>query len=322
MYRLILLAMLLACPIVQAGENEAFQALTPLSTAELVLVGKMTKVVNGPVGLSNPPLYTFKIEIEASEALRGEKPGKSTYGYSIRTMNAPVFDQNLTYLVGVNKGTLTAIIPAEKEDIARAKKLMALPAGWVISDGKPISPWSGFGENAWPKDGPKLAETVCAKSGRPALLCGQGIEWKVEQIPAKNPKKFMNDMFGDGSFKVSVTNTTKVDATINALLTDGKGTILWGDSVFLSLRGKNYPFPTMGRVTKETQPLKLKAGETVSGELNTLPVAGIPWPNGGSRIYFDFVLGEKSVNQFFYYHINVHNAMRDEAIKQLTPAKQ
>ena len=305
-----------ACSTVRADEDDEFRRLAPLTSAETVFVGKIAKVTKGPVGLSNPPVHTFRFEFEAGELLRGTAPGKGVFGYSIRTNAAPGFDTDARYVVGLNKDAVVAILPAGQADIERAKELTALPAGWAIRGGKPVSPWTAAGDKAWPKDGPKSSDARCATTGRPALLCGTGIEWKVEQVPAKNPMKFRNDMYGDGRFKVTLTNATKGVATVAAVVTEGKGGILWADSVLLMVKGKPHVFPGGGKVTAESKPLVLKAGESVTAELDTLAVDGIEWPRGGQRVYFDFLLGEKSANNFFYYFSAVHDPMREAAVKQ------
>ena len=303
-------------PHLRADEDAAFKNLAPLTAAERVFTGKITKVIPGPVGLSDPPVYTFTLEFAVTDTLRGSKPAAEGFSYQIRAKVKPAFDGEAMYLVGLNKKQIVTLLLADKDDLARAKKLMALPGGWSIVGGKPLSPWVSLGDKAWPKEGLKLSEVVCSTTGRPALLCGEGIELKVEQVPAKNPMKFQNDMFGDGTFKVSVTNTTKADVTVNALLTNGKGTILWADSILLLYKGKPSTFAGVGLVTKDSKPLLLKAGESVSTELDTLPIEGVDWPRGGSRVYFDFVLGEKSVNNFFYYFSRLHDPMRAEALKK------
>jgi len=311
----------MAFPAARAAEDDEYKQLAPLTSAETVFVGKIAKVTKGPVGLSNPPVHSYRFEFEPGEMLRGTKPEKGVYQYSIRTANPPAFDTEPTYVVGVNKDAVVALIVAGKADIERAKKLMALPAGWTISGDKPVSPWTVAGDTAWPKVGPKTSDALCVKTGRPALLCGNGIDWKVEQVPAKNPMRFKNDLFGDGTFKVTVTNTTKGVATVAAVLTDGKGGILWADSVLLMVKGTAHPFPGGGKVTADSKPLILKAGESVSAELDVLLVAGVEWPRGGSRMYFDFVVGEKSANNFFYYFSAVHDPMRDAAVKKATEGK-
>jgi hypothetical protein len=292
----------LACPVVaRADEDAEFKRLAAFTSAETVFVGKPTKVTKGPVGLSNPPVHTFKFEFGKGSLLRGTIPGNREFNYSIRVAGAPGFDTDSTYIVGINGTGVVAIVPGDKDDIERVKKL--------------TSPWAAVGDKAWPKDGPFFIGERCAKTGRPALLCGNSVEWKVEQVPAKNPMKFRNDMFGDGTFKVTLTNTTKGPATVAALLTDGKGGILWADCVLVKTGGKTQALPGGGKVTKDSTQLVLKAGESVTAELTVLPLPDVEWPRGGQRVYFDFLLGEKSANNFFYYFSAVHDPMRDEAIK-------
>lgn len=300
---------------VRADEDAEFKRLEAFTSAETVFVGKLAKVTKGPVGLSNPPVHTFRFEIGEGEALRGTKPGMGSFNYSIRTANPPGFNTESTYIVGLNGTSVAAIVPGDKADVERVKKLTALPGGWTIAGGKPLSPWTAAGDKAWPKDGPAFTGEKCAKTGRPALLCGNSVEWKVEQVPAKNPMKFKNDMFGDGTFKLTLTNTTKGPATVAALLTDDKGAVLWTDCLLVKTGGKTAPLPGGGKITKDSKQLVLKAGESVSMELSVLPLPGVDWPRGGQRVYFDFLLGEKSANNFFYYFSAVHDPLRDGAIK-------
>lgn len=308
-------AVAVACPVVRADEDAEFKRLAAFTSAETVFVGKLAKVTRGPVGLSNPPVHSFKFEIGDGETLRGTKPGMGTFNYSIRIAGMPGFDTTSTYIIGINGTTVAVIVPGDKADIERVKKLTALPGGWTIVGGKPLSPWAAVGDKAWPKDGPAFTGEKCAKTGRPALLCGASVEWKVEQVPAKNPMKFKNDMFGDGTFKLTLTNTTKGPATVAALLTDGKGGILWADCLLVTTGGKTAPLPGGGKITKDSKQLVLKAGESVSAEISVLPLPDVQWPRGGQRVHFDFLLGEKSANNFFYYFSAVHDPMRDEAIK-------
>lgn len=305
----------LAGPAARADEDAEFQRLSPFTGTETVFVGKLAKVTKGPVGLSDPPVHTFRFEIGDGEPLRGARPGKGPFNYSVRGNNPPGFDTVATYIVGINGTGVAAIVPADKADLERVKRLTALPAGWTIAGGKPLSPWTAAGDKAWPKDAPAFTGETCAKTGRPALLCGNSVEWKVEQVPAKNPMKFKNDMYGDGTFKFTLTNTTKGPATVAALLTDDKGAVLWADCLLVKTGGKTAPLPGGGKITKDSRQLVLKAGESVTTELSVLPLPGVPWPRGGQRVYFDFLLGEKSASNFFYYFSAVHDPMRDEALK-------
>ncbi|MBY0458813.1 MAG: hypothetical protein K2V38_15860, partial [Gemmataceae bacterium] len=211
---------------------------------------------------------------------------------------------------------VTFIGAADKETLEKAKALAALPAGWKLEGGKAVSPWAALKEQAWPKDGPKAAGAACSKSGRPALMAGEAVEFTVEQVPAKNPVKFQNDMFGDGQFKLTVKNTSDKAIEVPALLTDGK-TVFWADSVVVVVNDQPRLLGAAGRATG-TKPVSLKAGESVSGVIDALTLPGVEWPRGGQRVYFDFGLGEKSASNFFYYFSKLHDPMREEAVKKLT----
>lgn len=320
MRRLLPLVLLALAPAVRA-DDEALARLAPLSGCERVFVGKLTASKAGPVGLSDPPLHTFTLEFDPTDALRGEKPdAKAVYRFSFRGNNPPKYDAGKAYIVGA-KGQeggwlLAAIVPDSADERKVVTQVLSVPAGWRWSDGKPVSPWASLGAKAWPKDGPKLADVTCSKCGRPALLVGDGITLTVEQVPAKNPQKFKNDMYGDGTFKVTVKNTTQKDATVPAVLTDGKD-VLWADSVLFLYQDKPLVLPTAGKVTKDSKPLALKAGEGVSGEVNSLLLDGVQWPRGGSRVYFDVAVGDRTANTFFYYFSAVHDQLRADALAEV-----
>lgn len=308
-----LFALVFAAPLAR-GDDETLARLAPLSGCVAVFVGKLTKVTEGPTALSNPPIYNWTFEFEVTEMLRGAKPDAKGYRHSFRGNNPPKFGVGTAYVVGAKKSgdawTVGALTVDGEDERKVVKKLLSIPAGWKWEKDKPVSPWA-----SWPEDGPK-GDVVCSKSGRPALLVGEGIEVKVEQVPAKNPQKFKNDMYGDGMFKITVKNATKKDVTVPAILTNGKD-VLWGDSVLFIYNGKPLVLPTAGKVTKETKPLALKAGEEVSGEVNALLLDGVEWPRGGSRVYFDIAVGERAMNNFFYYYSAVHDPMREEALKEI-----
>ena len=63
------------------------------SGAELLVIGKFTQVTAGPVGLSNPPVRTYKLQISPEKILRGTAPVKQAMAasYSIRQDKPPSF---------------------------------------------------------------------------------------------------------------------------------------------------------------------------------------------------------------------------------------
>lgn len=314
-----LFALALVVPAARA-DDATLARLAPLGGCEKVFVGKLTKVTTGAMSLSDPPIHHFAFEFEVTETLRGGKPDAKTFSYSVVADDAPRFGVGTEYVVGVKRSDHLWVVKAltvDGDDERKlVKKLLSIPAGWKWEKGKPVSPWAGLKEKVWPKDGPKLSETVCSQCRRPALLVGDGIEVTVAQVPAKNPRRFENDQYGDGTFKITVKNATKKDATVPAVLVNGKD-ILWGDSVLFLYNGEPLVLPTAGKVTKDTKPLELKAGAEVGGEVNALLLDGVEWPRGGSRVYFDIAVGERAVNNFFYYYSDLHDPMREEAVKAI-----
>ncbi len=321
MSRTLPLLLLAFAPLAARGDDEALARLAPLSGCERVFVGKLTSSKAGPVGLSDPPLHTFTLVFDPTDALRGEKPdAKAVYRFSYRGNNPAKYDVGTAYIVGAKAQQggwlLAAIVPDTADERKVVKQVLSVPAGWRWADGKPVSPWASLGAKAWPKDGPKLADVTCGECGRPALFVGDGITLTVEQVPAKNPQKFKNDMYGDGAFKITLKNTTTKDATVPAVLTDGKE-VLWADSVLFLHQDKPLVLPTAGKVTKGSKPLSLKAGESASGEVNSLLLDGVPWPRGGSRVYFDVAVGDRTANNFFYYYSAVHDQLRADALAEV-----
>lgn len=199
---------------------------------ELVFIGKVANVALSPaVGLSDPPLYSMTITFSEAERLRGTLPEKLAFQYSVRADVAPTFLPDTKQLVVAQKAngktwSITQIVPAAGPQVALAKKAVELPMGWSLVNGKPVSPWAATGAK-WPG---KAAEgVVCDKTGRPALLAAPGLDIKVEQVIPEKRHEFRNP-FGDGEFKITVTNTTKAPLVVPALLTRGND-ILWDASL-------------------------------------------------------------------------------------------
>lgn len=304
-----------SCALVSAADPDP---VAPVASGQWVFVGKVTNAKAGPVGLSDPPVRSYTLSFDAAESLRGKAPKDvAAFRYQIKSQNEPKFPADQSFLVAVKlqekNWVVSYIAPADKATVEKAKALLALPVGWAVEDGKPVSPWAGLKIRAWPEGAAKPKGPECSKCGRPALLVGDAIEFTVEQIPAKDPQKFRNDMYGDGQFKVTLKNTSDKEVEVPALLTDGK-TIFWADSLFVMVKDRPHLLVGAGRATA-AKPVKIKGGESVTGTIDTLLADGVEWPRGGQRVYFDFVLGEKSANNFFYYFSQLHDPMREAAQK-------
>ncbi|MCG3179916.1 MAG: hypothetical protein BIFFINMI_02266 [Phycisphaerae bacterium] len=211
---------------------------------------------------------------------------------------------------------ITSLFTATDANLAMAKKAVGLPLAWTMDGkGEAISPFADLGDKAWPKAVDYKFQPAggvkCSKTGRPALLAGADVSIRVEQVPAAKLEKFKNP-YGDGKFTVVVTNNGKAAVEVPALLTDGKA-ILWADSLVIVERGKAHLLPGAGAAGKDVRPVKLEPGQGVAAEVNTLTLKGISWPRGGSRVNFQFCLGDLGADNFFYYYSDLHDKMREAA---------
>lgn len=288
--------------------------LETLPVGQWVFVGTVTVARPGPVNPSDPPIYHYELGFKVTETLRGRQPDVPLFRYSIRQKEAPTF-QDGPYLVAVkqleDRWVVSHLSAADAATVERARALARLPVGWRLTgDNRPLSPWAPLRDRAWPAKAPKPKGPQCAACGRPALFVGDAVSFRVEQVPPAEPRKYQND-YGDGKFRVTLTNTSDRPVTVPALLTDGR-TIFWEDSLFLMTQSQPHLLLGAGRATA-ARPVELKPGESVSTEIDTLLAEGVDWPRGGQRVYFDFVLGEKSVPNFFYYFSRLHDPMREEA---------
>ena len=117
----------------------------------------------------------------------------------------------------------------DETNAKRIKSLLDLPYGWTLNkQGKALSPWSEYGEQAHMGDANALV--VCSDSDRgysPAdeglALFGQQDSLEVLQINNSNRD-------GDGFFSLKLRNSTEFPLSIPALRRNQDG-ILWKESL-------------------------------------------------------------------------------------------
>ncbi len=297
------------------------QVLERWGTPEMVLTGKLDEVVQGPTGMSEPPVYSFTLHVTVADVLRGNlEAGKSiALSHAVRQKKPPTFPVGRVCIVGVSRVRghlrLDAIEVASADGIRQAQLACSVPIGWSVEADKLVCPWAKVGEKAWPKDAAVAGVTACAKTGRPALLVGKGVRFEVAPEPPEKEIKWTNPD-GDGVYKIMVSNTTDKPVEVPALLTDGKE-ILWKESLLVVCQGETYTVPGCVGVSSKPKPVQLAPGEIAATTVNVLALRGPKWPQGGYRIEFQFCLGERSVRHSFYYMSRHHDRLREEAQKKL-----
>jgi len=291
----------------------------------IILKGKLVQVVPGPVGLSEPPLYSHTLVFDVQAVLRGDLEGRKqiTAHHSVQG-DLPQFPEGEDCLVALSQGrnaglTVGTVVQATPALLAEVKLACAIPLGWSVQGEDLLSPWAALGDQAWPAEARGSSPLVCAKTGRPALLAGEGVKFSVARVPPKTEIKWTNPD-GDGLYEITVRNTTEKPITVPALLSDGHK-ILWNESLVILCQNKAYRVPAAVGVKGHVEPARLEPGQSVSTKINVLALTGPEWPQGGYRIEFTFCLGEKADTQSFYYVSRYHDALREQAREELKSAK-
>src|SRR4051812_11373373 len=81
---------------VEAVDPKAFQA---FNQAELVFTGKVARVIRGPVTYTEPPGFHDTLIFDKVEALRGVRPGKLEFAYSVVQPGQPEYPAATTWVV-------------------------------------------------------------------------------------------------------------------------------------------------------------------------------------------------------------------------------
>jgi hypothetical protein len=312
-------------PVGPVGPGPA-AAPTAAQSADLIFVGKLTAVKQGPVGMSYPPVYSSTLTFEMKEVLRGDadKTKPAVVNHSARQEDPPQFAQGSDYLVFAKADArqglrAVEVKPADEAALKQARLVAGLPVGWTAADGKVVSPWTVLGAAAWPA-GAKGPEglAVCAKTGRPALLAGKGVKIQIKPVPPEKSIQWTNPD-GDGEYTVTVTNANEKAVDVPALLSDENG-IRWDQSLLVVCQGKAQPALPAAPLKAAPKATHLEAGQSVSTTVSAFRLTNVEWPRGGYRIEFTFCMGELAASHSFYYMSRHHDAIRDRVQKESAPA--
>ena len=79
------------------------------------------------------------------------------------------------------------------------------------------------------------------------------------------------------------------------------------ESLFVIAEEGRHVWP--GTELSGVKQVEFAAGEEKAFEIDTLKIKTIEWPNGGSRVYFKFVLGGLIAENFFYFYSATHDKL-------------
>jgi len=326
-FRTLCILVLVGLPLTASSASSAAEhqrvplsagALARWGRAQYAFTASLERVDQGPVGRSYPPMYTHKLHFVVDEVLRGplSSGDRVTCSHVARQHQRPSFPVGKKCLVtaSLSRGGLRAEVVEQAEpgrNVAEAKLACSIPLGWSITNGALVSPWAAMGDKAWP-DGLTDADALaCARTGRPVLLMGEGVDLAVEPVPPEQEIKWTNPD-GDGQYRITVRNTTNRPVSVPALLSDGDR-ILWAESLVILCQETVYACPGAEGVRTKVRPTRLAPEQSVSTVVNVLRLKGPTWPRGGYRIEFQFCLGERSNVQSLYYMSRHHDKLRLQA---------
>jgi RNA polymerase sigma factor (sigma-70 family) len=301
------------------------EALARWGKAEAVFTATLNTVTYRGSAQSLPPIHLHSLSLTVDRLIRGgfKKGEKVTGNHSVKQNARPTFPEGKTCLVALQRvqgaWQVLAVQEATPAEVTQATLACSVPVGWSLSKGRILSPWASLGKDAWPAADRWKGRFSCAESGRPALMAGPEVELTVKPMPPKKAIKWQNPD-GDGEYRVTVKNVIDKAVTVPALLRAGDK-ILWDESLVILCQGKAYPVPGARGVKEATKAVVLKPGEEVSTVVNALKLQGPEWPRGGYRIEFQFVLGEKSATQSFYYFTKHHDPIRAQLLGKAAPPK-
>ena len=287
---------------------------------QIVITATIADIKQGPTAKSFPPIFNHTLTLKVDGVLRGGLKAGAVVQvhHAARQQNKPVYPkgQVVVALSNARGGyRVDGLEAANVKKIATVKLACELPMGWTAVNGKVTSPWAAQKERAWPKAQKVDAKHLCSVTGRPVLMAGADVAFKVEKVPPAKVIKWTNPD-GDGQYKITLTNPTKKPVTVGALRTVGKR-ILWKESMVVLCQGKPYTVPGSVGMLTPTKPVVLMPGQSISTVIHALELTGPSWPRGGYRIEFQFCLGEKSSTQSFYYMSRHHDVIRDSLKKQV-----
>ena len=201
----------------------------------------------------------------------------------------------------------------------RIKNLLDLPYGWSLDkQGKPVSPWSEYGEQS--HMGEEAPLILCSKSGRGFSPADKGLTLSVSKIPSEFIQSNYSNRDGDGFVSLKLRNSTEFPLAIPSLRRNRDG-ILWKESLAClvssttssnSLITNSVCLPKFSPLKdlEKTEPTILEPGQEISTTVNPLLFSNFPEITGYSQLSFRFCLGKTVALTTFYYNSSYHDKIK------------
>jgi len=201
----------------------------------------------------------------------------------------------------------------------RIKSLLDLPYGWTLGKlGKPVSPWSEYGDQS--DMGEETALVVCSKSGRGFSPADEGLTFSVSKIPSEFLGNASLNRDGDGFFSLTLRNSTDFPLAIPALRMN-QDDILWKESLSCMVSSTNNSYSLITTAVclpkfsslkdlGKTEPTILEPGQKISTTVNPLLFSNFPKIEGYSLLSIRFCLGKTVALTSFSYNSSYHEKIK------------
>lgn len=253
--------------------------------------------------MSMPPQCHYNLHVVDLDVIRGDYDGSVfRYMYVGNTIDVELGKKYIFGGVAEDDGDSLFVDKAMVYSESTTQELRSLCPGWTKVDGALVSPFKGeFPPSNAPAEAP-----VCSVSKRPAVTAPPAVVLTAEQVIPSDAQEYTNP-YGDGQFKITVTNTGSQPA-LTPVFRDAHGVLQLEASAVVATDGHYMAFPE-APIAGPVEFVTLKPGESVSGVVDTLKLQGVEWPRGGSRVYFSFCYGNLVAANFFYYYSSTHDAL-------------
>ncbi|KAH0576514.1 hypothetical protein SS50377_22078 [Spironucleus salmonicida] len=266
-------------------------------TSQVVVHATIKSFESGMATMSMPPQCQYILTLDDITVLRGDLPSQPLK-IKIIGDDKPVTGTPLALFGDYEEEyfMFNGMIVKSLDDIKA--ELKSNPYGWVNCQ-------SPFGYD-FPVSCDKAGALVCPSTSFPSFNL-EGFSVHVEKVIPSDVNPDVNP-FGNGKFLIKVCNDKQDAQVCKNLFKDKNGNILFEESIIAIIGDKPYVWST--KLPSDASQVQFGVGQTVSGEIDTLKLKEVEWPQGGSRVYFKFALGDKMDHDFFYYNSSVHDSMR------------
>ena len=285
-----------------AAEQDALDAktLARINQAQLAFTGKVarTSIVTSDLGLT-----VHELEFTEIKMLRGKLPPRLTFlTRAFDPAAEPHYPKDATWLVATSTfppsgRNIDFMAPATDRLLSLADRTLALPLGWTLDKGRPLSPWAALGDKAWPKEcAGRQRASVCQND--PPRAAGR--REHLSQ-PRSCPPKCINSAIPSATANSRSPSPTAAPTLPRCRrLSDGKR-IRWEDSLVVVdvSTVANYGMPCLlagaGKwgTAQALQPVVLKPNQSISTIVDVLQAKGVLFQPGGAQLLLPLLPGRK-----------------------------